>query len=372
MSTTIITLDPTLKRSETIYGLLSREDYVNTSAEKALKYQDRIKLCVGPTVEAMSSFGRDVKVIKPPTSGLVSVFEEAYSNHLNLKLTPDVFWFTILQGFNNHVELNSEALRGKLVNHAEGKIEINIELPGYVKGNTFNPWDTHALPVFNKAIGDLIKPDPRALFVEDTQFTTTGLVQQTAFNVAVMSVFKSYFDYSGTTCCGIPTVILGGSVEDWKLLKQKVQKLMYLGTYEYEEYVRTYLIPVVDKLVRSVEEPETEETKKFWEECFKVSGGSGGPYLSGWVVDFFPYVRDYRNNLHVSSYLGKGVKNNGFGGPTTNCFGSPMVTVPWKWNYYSQVFDMEFTAGIISLNYEEQTNIISPDFGWYVKDITKE
>ena len=70
MSTTIITLDPTLKRSETIYGLLSREDYVNTSAEKALKYQDRIKLCVGPTVEAMSSLERDVKFIKPPTSGL--------------------------------------------------------------------------------------------------------------------------------------------------------------------------------------------------------------------------------------------------------------------------------------------------------------
>jgi hypothetical protein len=372
MSTTIITLDPTLKRSETIHRLLSREDYVNTDAEKTLKYQDRIKLCVGSTVEAMSSLGRDVKFIKPPTNGLVSVFKEAYSNHLNLKLTPDVFWFTILQGFNDHVSENSEALRNKLVNHAEGKVEININLPGYVKGSTLNPWDTRALPVFNKAIGDLIKPDPRALFVDDTQFTTTGLVQQTALNVAVMSVFKSYFDYAGTTCCGIPTVILEGSVEDWKLLKQKVQKLMYLGTYEYEEYVRTYLIPVVDKLVRSVEEPDTEESKQFWKECFKVFGGSGGPYLSGWVVDFFPYIRDYRNKLHVSPYPGKGVKNNGFGGPTTNGFGLPMVTVPWKWNYYSQVFDMEFTAGIISLNYEEQTNIISPDFGWYVKDITEQ
>src|SRR3712207_455320 len=47
----------------------------------------------------------------------------AFSEHRPLVLSPDVVWLTIAQGFTQHIRLNAETFRSRLVRH-EGRKKL--------------------------------------------------------------------------------------------------------------------------------------------------------------------------------------------------------------------------------------------------------
>mmetsp|Transcript_242 Transcript_242/g.209 ORF Transcript_242/g.209 Transcript_242/m.209 type:complete len:91 (-) Transcript_242:286-558(-) len=49
------------------------------------------------------------------------------------------------------------------------------------------------------------------------------------------------------------------------------------------------LVPVMNKVCEAGIERKVD--KEFWNSILKISGGSGGPYLSGWINALIPYVR---------------------------------------------------------------------------------
>ena len=60
-------------------------------------------------------------------SSILQGFYSSYENHLPLRLTPDIIWILIVQGFSHHVNFNAEELREKFVNFEKKKtLEVII------------------------------------------------------------------------------------------------------------------------------------------------------------------------------------------------------------------------------------------------------
>lgn len=120
-------------------------------------------------------------------------------------------------------------------------------------------------------------------------FSTTTNDDRIAASVSIMSTLQSYFEFVCHLCCGIPQVTLEGTPEDWRLLRQKIDKLPQYdlkggATPGLMTMWHALLAPVLDEFVASA---EGHPSLEFWDKVCSHSGGGSGPsYLSGWVTVF--------------------------------------------------------------------------------------
>jgi hypothetical protein len=280
----------------------------------------------------------------------------SYSHHVPLILSPDTVWLTIAQGFANHVNANAESLRKRFVSH-EGKKMILIDEPGFVKGSPDNNWQG-TFGKFSDKLSEYIGKK-RDLVVSN--FSTTGLIEKAASEIVLMDSMKSYFKYAVRTSCGIPTIILTGTVEDWQNIRTRVDNL---SEYDLGWWTKS-LGDTMDHFVKAAQgSPDI----KFWDEMYKQSGGSGGPYISGWINTLLPYTEDYKGNLRKNQYAEKWNDKRGWGGgPTMDQYPSSLAKVPFKWEIDGKVHDMEFLGGLVGIHQNVDLSIESVT-GWAVRD----
>lgn len=117
--------------------------------EPDLKVGPKLSPCGDGALRAAWAEKGQVEAHSPAPEGQVDVFtshnlfasavHKAFYDHYPLILTPEVIWVTIAQGLANHVEQNPETLRSKFVQF-EGKEEIVISRPEFVKGSSDNDW----------------------------------------------------------------------------------------------------------------------------------------------------------------------------------------------------------------------------------------
>ena len=101
---------------------------------------------------------------------------------------------------------------------------------------------------------------------------------------------------------------------------------------------------------------------------FLVGGGSGGPYITGWVMGLFPYLSKGNKNRYIWGGSWRDAsKGDCFSGLTTSCFDYHMNQVPFTWNYFEQEIKMLFVGGLIGLVYEKD-NSLTPVFGYAVTE----
>src|SRR5262249_19278924 len=115
-------------------------------------------------------------------------------------------------------------------------------------------------------------------------FSTTGPTERAASEVVLMDAMQSYFSYKFITMCGIPAVTLEGTVEDWEEVHERAGRLGQYDLGGWTDQVRT-ITP------ESVKAARGDPTPSFWKCLYKQSGGSGGPYISGWLVRLLPYLK---------------------------------------------------------------------------------
>jgi hypothetical protein len=89
--------------------------------------------------------------------------------------------------------------------------------------------------------------------------------------------------------CGIPSITLLGTREDWANLRAKLDRLPDFGS-EPAKFA-TRLRPILNRFVLSFDAPRSEEVTSFWNRIVKgdPSSGSGMPpyKVSGWLMGFF-------------------------------------------------------------------------------------
>ena len=320
----------------------------NPESKYPVDSEENRKGLFGPGVEGTS-----------PTEGITTVtghnfveaVNKAYDKHLNLTLSPDMMWLLIAQGLSQHINNNAEQLRHQFVSH-EGKKKIEVFEDGFRKGAQ-NNWP-HMFGQFSREIATYIGKK-RDLIVNS--FSTTGPVELAASEVVLMEAMQKYFSYECTTCCGIPNITLTGSKEDWRDIANRVRAISEfdLGWWTAK------LGPIVDEFVSAA---NGTPNVSFWQNIYKVNGGSGGPYISGWITDLFPYLKDYS----TKDYTQRNTFNHsrGMGGLTSRAFPTGMAKVPFIWNYFSEKFNMELAAGFVGNSYLDEA--IVPQIGWAVRD----
>ena len=214
--------------------------------------------------------------------GLIS----AYKNHYPITITPDMIWILILQGFSRFMEKYADKVREKFVNFS-GKKDLTILRDNLTPSTaTKEDWDG-IMKEFVEKIGNHVGQE--TIDNLECNFSTTTQVAQVTSQVSIMSAMKQYFTYKLRMLgCGISTINLEGSIQDWEKIKTKLEFLTKKGL--------EWLIPIIDKIIESKKYYNSngklnDELIEFWKGMIRLKG-EGGMYdphmINGWIVKFIP------------------------------------------------------------------------------------
>ena len=137
----------------------------------------------------------------------------------------------IVQAFSNHVNANSEELRKYFVDF-EDKKELNV-----IYNKPFSSVDKETFEDFS---GQMVNQMSNFLgkdIIENLtpNFTTTSYDLKVISQISIMGSFKKYFRYYfECITCGIPYIILEGTVKDYEKIRYKLKKL---SKYKFEWYI---------------------------------------------------------------------------------------------------------------------------------------
>jgi Domain of unknown function (DUF4419) len=207
-------------------------------------------------------------------------------------------------------------------------------------------------------------------------FSTTGPVEQAAAEVVLLDAMQSYFEYVVGSLCGIPTITLEGTHEDWNTLAGRVQGFREFGLGLWLDV----LSPILDQFALAFQGDADQE---FWRSLYKFNSMSGGAVINGWITAFFPYQNDRGTGraIHPSDALlvddheafrrihyqakGSAREMNGF---SVGSFSSGLSNAPFRWDYLDRTFDMEFLGGLVGVAQDQETLALRPEIGWAVRE----
>lgn len=316
------------------------------------KTQEAIKMLLGSDVEACCDYTTDC-IKKVQFQPLLAAAHLAFSEHRPLVISPDMIWVTIVQGLAQHIKNHAEKLRSHFVGH-QGKLEISVFRDDLVKKSPENPW-AEVIGNFSDAIRTHLGGTYDRLI---SDFTTTGPVERTACEVALLDVFQPYFEYRVYCICGIPEITLEGATEDWQRLREKVD---HLETYDLDWWLPA-VRNVCDHFVRA---SQGDVDLRHWRDIYKRETAYGWDTINGWLVQLIPYLKNYmtgnftRRNPLLTDPHGHEV--------TTNSIPSGIAQVPFCLRSQNEEVAMEFLGGFIGVTQDEESLALRPKLGWAVR-----
>ncbi|QBG48123.1 DUF4419 domain-containing protein [Verrucomicrobia bacterium S94] len=303
--------------------------------------------------EAYSVFPEHM--VQTTGSPFVDAAGHAFATHRPLRISPDHIWLIIAQGFAAHINTHADELRDHFVSHS-GKKVLQVKRDDFKKGRMQNPWE-EVFPEFSNQIGEHIGEDTRQLIT--ASFSTTTPAEQAAFEITLMNAMQHYFSYSISTYCGIPEIILEGTTEDWKSLRERAGKL---AQYDLEWWTAE-LDPI---LAAFVDASEGRLDLEFWNSFYKRHQTSGSSYINGWIVKLFPYLRRKNGTLYRNPVFDEDAALE----PMIDADDFPLglSMVPFVWKHHNRQYNMEFMAGFIGIAQDPETQTLRPEIGWIIRD----
>ena len=363
-----------------------------------------VKLKIKDKMESCCKFPENLNPVNcwPTQNSFVEAVHTAYQSHYPLTLSPDIIWKCVAQGFAIHVNKNAEKLRHMFVAH-EGKKKLEIQMDHFTKGSPDNDLE-QAFGTFSDKIRENVGDEIHGLLTPD--FSTTGPVEKAASQIVLMNTFKEYFEYEIATSCGIPSITLEGTVEDWEKLREKTFSLSH---FEFQWWTDA-VTPILDEFVNA---SSGVVNKRFWKSLYKYDSMSGGSYISGWIVALFPYLykdesQSYFPGSIVAAFPDLGRRPESMqpnvyflswenesrdastgclallfphlgrrqermqkcdpGRVTTSSFPTGTVCTPFTWHHLDNEFEMCFYAGFLGVGQDKKTLALKPVIGWAVAE----
>jgi hypothetical protein len=249
----------------------------------------------------------------------------------------------------------------------QGKLELVADRDEFVKGSPENDWPG-VFAEFSEAIRSHIG-DAHSLIVAD--FSTTGPVERAASEVTLLDTMQAFFMYEVRTKCGIPSITLEGTAEDWRKIASRVREF---ARYDLDWWVEP-LLPILEQFVAAAEGNVDEP---FWNSIYKWQGsdGSGSAYVSGWITKLFPYLDNPEAKfarlfgekssaplLKRNPWLSDSLSHHG---PGRDEFPSLPAKAPFLWNYLGKKYEMAFVGGLMGIAQDSSTLCLRPEIGWAI------
>ena len=277
-----------------------------------------------------------------------------------------LIWITLARGFALHVNEQSEQLRHRFVAHS-GKQELQVRRLDFVPGQE-NPWPE----VFEQFNDQLAEHTGGLTDLVQADFTTTGPVEKAVSNLMAMETFKTYFKYILCGGCGIPSITLTGTPEDWQKVRARAQRFADYGLESW--------IEALDPILAEFEKAKNGNAdSEFWKSMFRYNSGSGPAVMTGWANVLFPYFVEDGGQLYANPYLKDWQERlaiddkqhwrerqdnpQGIGfGAIPSCFTSVPLTVFWG----AAKTPMRLVGGLLGVTQNEETLTVQPECGWAV------
>lgn len=286
---------------------------------------------------------------------------EAYADHRPIVLSPDIIWNVIAQGFCQHINNDPEALRGRIVYHEKGKIELSV----MTKEELHSPnvkWD-ELLNTFDNMIAERTKDNLADVMRAD--FSTTDKTTRIVSQMTLMSSVKAFFDYSVIyLSCGIPNITIEGTTDDWEKVLNKTQQLR---KYDLDWWVDD-LVPILNEFINA---SKGNVNKVFWRNIVKkdrpekfVGGGCSWDRpteLDGWFLKFMPYDKKGKRTPQKVTYNYKDMP-------------SQVINVDFMYKNLDTgtTTPMEMLCGLVGIEIDTITNAMRPKLGWMVCEKNKQ
>ncbi|KAL9122035.1 MAG: hypothetical protein Q9187_001412 [Circinaria calcarea] len=239
-----------------------------------------------------SSFKLDPNIaIYPSDNGFVHGAIKAYNQHHHLVIRPEDIWFAILTQLSLYINAHAADLRGKFVSF-EGKKELKVH---YVGNRWTVDFADFALKISYLLKENVVDAELREWMIP--AFSTTTSNDKVIASILMMGSMQKYFTYKCVLECGLPSVTLLGSKDDWSLILSKLEKLPTFGEEPAVWY--TLLRPVVSRFVNSFDHPNSMKTIGFWNGMVSYDMGSGSESYTGWITAFCFWDRDGKCLCHT-------------------------------------------------------------------------
>ena len=285
----------------------------------------------------------------------------AYASHRPIVLSPDIIWTLIAQGFSQHVNNNPEALRDRIVYHEKGKIKLTITTNEELHSPNVK-WD-ELLDAFDKQIAENTRDNLADVMRAD--FSTTDKTARIVSQMTLMSSVKAFFDYSVIYVkCGIPSITLEGTPEDWLKVRNKA---IQLRKYDLDWWLID-LIPILNEFFQA---SQGNVHKAFWRNIVKkdrpekfVGGGCSWDRpteLDGWFLKLMPYDRKGKRTPNKVSY-------------EYDDMPSQVINVDFMYKNLetNTTTPMEMLCGFVGIEVDSTTNAMRPKLGWMVCEKDKQ
>lgn len=334
-----------------------------TNPLSEVSYVKAIETRIGGKFEACEFKLRNELLVETDIHPFIASLYIAYADHRRISISPDMIWLLICQGFSTHVHMNAEELRNKFVAFDDKKKLIVDTQPisnEFKKGSINSPWPL-AFPIMADSISKYIRSDIHNLYVQS--FSTTTAIEKSAYEVALLNVMGGYFEYEYATACGIPEIKIEGTKEDWQKIKRNIKRLK---GYNIDNWINS-LDPIIQQFINAT---DNNIDHNFWSNIFKRKDESGGPYITGWVIKFFPYVTDGNQKMIKNPYIDREPEKF-MEGLLTNQFNNGLSKADFIWNYLGHKYEMEFLAGFVGIKQDKKSLTLKPEIGWLVKDKKK-
>ena len=310
-----------------------------------------------------------LEVIPTYMNSFLGTIHFAYAQHRPLVLSPDDIWLTICQGFGHHVAMNTEEFESRLlVDGHPDTIRVRNDSLVHESAEDWND----LIAGFDQAVLSYAKGE---ILTEINQnFSTTTPIVSAAYQVTVLDAVKSYFDFVGESGCGIPTITLLGTMDDWQKLYNDLDLFDAYGL----EFWTAELRPVIKEFICAVKgKPNVE----FWKSIYKEVTAYGSSTITGWVLKFFPYLEiderqgeiDWENpNEILTKYeLNPYIYGKQFLLSTISSSSIPkgFVEVPFIWeNHFTEelvgTHEMHLNAGFFGM--KQNGLALQPNIAWCI------
>ena len=194
-------------------------------------------------------------------------------------------------------------------------------------------------------------------------FTTTNYDSIVISKLSIMGAFKKYFEYRmSCITCGNPYIILEGTAEDYKKIKNKATNLR---KYKFEWYIDR-IIPLIQKMIEAKEgNVDIEHFKNIIHTMTYIDVYTTSTYISGWILKFFAYQKE-RGKIIPFNESSLSIE-------FFDKLANQMLIIPFTIinEETKEEYLMKYKVGFIGCDVNEK-NEVYPVQGWIVSQSTEE
>jgi hypothetical protein len=287
---------------------------------------------------------------------MMQALHAAYAEHVPFSFSPELAWYLIAHEVAVHIRLNPERYRGYFTASAT-KDTIHVHDDSLVYGSDANRWGRSINRVREPLAAKVPKPTIDLML---PKFSTASFESDTALLVLFLDIVSNYYRLMWQTLCGVPAVRVEGTVEDWQTVVRHAQMVQreFGGLQAYFDD----LLPVLKEIAGTVGGDEPDPA--FWTSIYKLKDSSGGPYINGWITAFYAHRMTYEGFQPRQDLDWRGLMHDPYwGGLTTSQLPVHLSAVPFVWDYYGNLINMAFVAGVMGV---EHDGFLTPRLGYGV------